>query len=391
MKSGRTKLHLHAEGKISTGSGQAAASLHCHTHFSKEILTFIPYYASRVPVVADYFRGALANYQKVHGTELDFSKAWWTPPVTPRQVIDIETGQIEQSLGLPAMVSITDHDDIEAGLLLQVLDTPQRHPISMEWTVPFGGGFFHLGVHNLPREQATEIADELLKFTAGDAAARSLTELLDLLNQSPSTLVVLNHPFWDIELIGEEEHRRCLHQFIAAHGRQLHALEVNGFRRWNENELTMALAEEIGLPVVSGGDRHGCQPNTLLNLTRATCFEEMVAEIREDGHSEIIVMPEYQESMVMRIFEIVAEVIGHYPEHALGRAHWSDRVFFTLDGSGEKMSEPAARPLSHYWPNGGPGWVRGSLWLLRRLGSKQLKAALRLARAPERVGFEYES
>ena len=72
MKSGRTKLHIHAEGKISTGSGQAAASLHCHTHFSKEILTFIPYYASRVPVVADYFRGALANYQKVHGTELDF-------------------------------------------------------------------------------------------------------------------------------------------------------------------------------------------------------------------------------------------------------------------------------------------------------------------------------
>ncbi|NDD63419.1 MAG: hypothetical protein EBZ36_05515, partial [Acidobacteria bacterium] len=111
MKSGRTKLHLHAEGKISTGSGQAAASLHCHTHFSKEILTFIPYYASRVPVVADYFRGALANYQKVHGAELDFGKAWWTPPVTPRQVIDIETRQIEQSLGLPAMVSITDHDD----------------------------------------------------------------------------------------------------------------------------------------------------------------------------------------------------------------------------------------------------------------------------------------
>jgi hypothetical protein len=386
-----TRIHLHGTGKIPTGSCKMAASLHCHTHFSNEILTFIPFYASRVPIVADHFKRALERYQQVHGAELDFSRAWWTPPVTPREVIDIETSQIEQRLGMPAMVSITDHDDIEAGLLLQVLDTPQRHPISMEWTVPFGGGFFHLGVHNLPREEATEIAGELLKYTRQEAGARGLAELLDLLNQSPSTLVVLNHPFWDIELIGEEEHRRCLHEFIVTHGGQLHALEVNGFRRWRENELTISLAAEIGLPVVSGGDRHGCQPNTLLNLTRASNFEEMVAEIRDDRHSEIVVMPEYRESMVMRIFEIVAEVIGHYPDHSLGRPHWSDRVFFTLDSSNEAISESVARPLSHYWPNGGPVWVRSSLWLLRRLGSKQVKAAFRLARAPERVGFEYES
>ncbi|MFM8395622.1 MAG: hypothetical protein ACKOB4_17035 [Acidobacteriota bacterium] len=140
------------------------------------------------------------------------------------------------------------------------------------------------------------------------------------------------------------------------------------------------------MPVVSGGDRHGCQPNTLLNLTRASSFAEMVAEIREDGYSEILVMPGYQESMLMRVFETVAEVIGHYPSHALGRELWSDRIFFALSA---ETDEP--RPLSHYWPNGGPAWVRTSLWLLRRLGSKQLKAALRLALAPERVRFEYES
>jgi hypothetical protein len=385
LKRDRTRIHLDRRNPISDGC-QAAASLHCHTHFSKEILSFIPYYATRVPLLASYFEAGLERYQKSHGRPLDFGQAWWTPPVTPRQVIEIETLQIEKELGLPAMVSITDHDEIEAGLLLQVLNTPHQHPISLEWTVPFESGFFHLGIHNLPREESNGITAELMKYTKGAADARNLAELLDWLNQSPSTLIVLNHPFWDIELIGGDEHRRCLRQFIAEHGRQLHALEINGFRKWRENKETIALGAEIGLPVVSGGDRHGCQPNTLLNLTRSHSFAEMVAEIRDDGYSEILVMPGYQESMVMRVFETVAEVIGHYPGHGLGRELWSDRIFFALGGEAD---EP--RPLSHYWPNGGPGWVQTSLWLLRRLGSKQLKAALRLALAPERIRFEYES
>ena len=120
LKRDRTRIHLDRRNPISDGC-QAAASLHCHTHFSKEILSFIPYYATRVPLLASYFEAGLERYQKSHGRPLDFGQAWWTPPVTPRQVIEIETLQIEKELGLPAMVSITDHDEIEAGLLLQVL------------------------------------------------------------------------------------------------------------------------------------------------------------------------------------------------------------------------------------------------------------------------------
>jgi hypothetical protein len=135
----------------------------------------------------------------------------------------------------------------------------------------------------------------------------------------------------------------------------------------------------LGLPVVSGGDRHGCQPNTVLNLTRAGSFEELVAEVRNDGHSEVLLLPGYQESMVMRILESVAEVIRTYPEHPLNKKLWCDRIYFNLDGR-------EARPLSHYWPNGGPGWVRSALWILRLLGSKQLKPALRLALTRELVG-----
>lgn len=379
----RTPIHLHGEGRILTRGYQAAASLHCHTHFSREMLTFIPYYATRVPVLADYFRQGLARYREAHGTELDFSRAWWTPPVTPRQVIDIETLQIEKELGLPALISITDHDDIEAGLLLQILDTPQRYPISMEWTVPYESGYFHLGVHNLARETAVAMAAELLKYTHRAADALELGALFELLDQSPSTLVVLNHPFWDIELIGGAEHRRCLRRFVHEHGDRLHALEINGFRSWEENRLTIDLAAELGRPVVSGGDRHGCQPNTLLNISQSRSFEELVAEIR-DGHSEVMIMPGYRESMVMRVLESVAEVIGQYPGHALGREQWSDRIFFDLTGD-------ESRSLSAYWPGGGPGWVRTALWVLRQLGSKRLKPALRLALGSERVSLEYES
>jgi hypothetical protein len=383
MRRKQTQLHLHGSGSKRIDGCEAAASLHCHTHFSKEILTFIPYYASRVPLLSGYFSQALVRYRAAHGRDLDFSRAYWTPPVTPRQVIDVETLQIEKELGLPALVSITDHDDIEAGLLLQVLDTPKQYPISMEWTVPFGGGYFHLGLHNLPRENAVELAAELAKYTNQSADSRTLTELLEVLNESPSTLIVLNHPFWDIELIGGDDHLNCLRSFIASHRDQLHALEINGFRTWKENQQTIQLADELGLPLVSGGDRHGCQPNSILNLTRARSFDDLVGEIREDGHSDIVIMPGYRESIVTRLFESVAEVIGNYPGHALGRSRWSDRIYIDLDGT-------ESLPLGTHWPNGGPGWVRLSLWLLRRLGSKQLKPALRLALGSERVNFEYE-
>ena len=90
MRRKQTQIHLHGSGSKLIEGCEAAASLHCHTHFSKEILTFIPYYASRVPVLSGYFSEALVRYRAAHGRDLDFSRAYWTPPVTPRQVIDAE-------------------------------------------------------------------------------------------------------------------------------------------------------------------------------------------------------------------------------------------------------------------------------------------------------------
>ncbi|HEX9004215.1 MAG TPA: hypothetical protein VGB07_30160 [Blastocatellia bacterium] len=393
MHSANTRLHVYERAAKSlpgiTRGFRAAASLHCHTNFSKELLTFIPHYAAMIPIVSRLFKAEMDRYLTLHGRTVDFNRAYWTPPVAPRQVLEVETLQIESRLGLPAFVSITDHDDIEASLRLQVIDSGRRIPISLEWTVPYGEGFFHLGIHNLPQEFATEIHRELMKYTdqasgkegGTDENAMSLRDLFMLLNEAPETLVVLNHPLWDIEFIGAQRHQACLKAFLKEHGEWIHALEINGFRSWRENREVMMLAEESGYPVVTGGDRHGCQANTLLNLSRAATFADFVAEVREDQRSEVLLLPEYRDSRVARTIQVAADVLRHYPQHPLGKDHWQDRVFVDIgDGCG-------SRSLARHWPNGGPSWVRASLWMLRMLGTR-LQPALRLALAGEEVRIE---
>jgi hypothetical protein len=385
MNSARTLTHVYeraGKGLLSALKGHhAAASLHCHTSFSKELLTFIPHYAGMIPIVANLFKSEMDRYLTVHGRTVDFTKAYWTPPVSPRQVLEVEMMQIESRLSLPALISITDHDDIEACSRLQVIDSGRRIPISLEWTVPYLDGFFHLGVHNLPHEFATEIYRELMKYSDQTEDTMRLCDLLSLLDEAPETLVVLNHPMWDIEFIGAERHQACLKAFLAEHGQRIHALEINGFRSWSENQKTMQLAEDFCYPVVTGGDRHGCQANTILNLTRSSSFTDFVAEIREDNHSEVLLMPEYKESMVARTIQVAADVLRNYQYHPLGQNHWHDRVYVDIgDGLG-------IWPLTRHWPNGGPAWVRTSLWMLKMLGTR-LQPALKLALAKEEIGIE---
>ena len=44
--------------------------------------------------------------------------------------------------------------------------------------------------------------------------------------------------------------------------------------------LAMELAEEFQTTAVSGGDRHGTEPNAVLNLTNAGVFGEFAHEVR---------------------------------------------------------------------------------------------------------------
>lgn len=390
MNSANTRVHVSEQSTPGPSPNlrgfRAAASLHCHTSFSQELLTFIPHYASLIPLVARLFRAEMDRYLSLWGKTIDFAQAYWTPPVSPRQVLEIESLQIESRLGLPAFVSITDHDDIEAGLRLQIIDSGRRVPISLEWSVPYGHGFFHLGVHNLPGDLAAEINRELRKYSRRSPDAQPLRDLFVLLNEAPGILIVLNHPLWDIEFIGADRHRACLTAFLAEFAEWIHAFEINGFRSWAENRAVIKLGESFGVPIVTGGDRHGCQANTMVNLTRASSFTDFVMEIRDDQHSEVLLLPEYGDSLIARTIQVAADVLGDYPWHALGQTDWKDRIFVDIgDGYGRCS-------LSRHWPHGGPAWVRASVWLLRMLGTN-LQPALRLALAREeiaikRVGYE---
>jgi hypothetical protein len=93
----------------------AAVCLHGHTMHSKECLSFLPRYLHRVPGVSQI----VTHYEGGPQPAVDFSRAFWTPPLTPASALRVERQQIVK-LGLRPMVSLTDHDSIAAGMALQV-------------------------------------------------------------------------------------------------------------------------------------------------------------------------------------------------------------------------------------------------------------------------------
>ncbi len=366
----RTTLSIVKPRSVFNHGLRTGVSLHCHTKFSREVLDFIPHYVAKMPLIAGRFARLCRRFEARHGRPLDFTKAWWTPPVTPRVLHDAEVQHLEHTLGVRGIVSITDHDEIEACCGLRA--TGQDTPISTEWTTPFGAAYFHVGVHNLPLEHARAIAAELFTFTA-DPEARSkpdvLEELFSMLNALPGVLVVLNHPLWDIENIGAERHAAALKDFLNRYRRWLHALEINGFRPWRENLAVAQLARDLELPLVSGGDRHGLSPNTVVNLTDAPTFAEMVEELRIYGRSHVVVLPEYQENLILRILEAAAQILDEYPDNPEGQRHWPERLFF-LDAEGQPCS------LRECWAAHSPLWAKVATWVFRQLGRQRWRPAL---------------
>jgi len=348
-------------------------SLHGHTNHSRENLGFIERFVEGTPILVALTRDALRRYREMHGKKLDFSRAYWTAPISPLQAFEIEKGQIEDALDLASMVSLTDHDDIEAGMCLHSND-PRHIPVSLEWTIPFPPAYLHVGVHNLPPAQAREIMSELVSYTATPEESR-LASLFEHLDHFPGTLVVLNHPLWEMEPIGERAVRDMVRTFLARYGRWIHALEVNGMRPWPENRLVLEMAQNLNYPVVSGGDRHGCEPSAMLNLTNASTFAEFVSEVRKGAASEIVTMPQYREPYNLRVMQVVWDVLRNDRDLAGEERRWTERVFFELvDG--------APKPLSQCW-KGEPTELKLMTGFTMALEARPLRAALRMAFAGE--------
>jgi len=371
----QTQLHILHEAENLAPKAKTGVSLHCHTQHSKEMLDFIPHYAEKLPIIAFFWKMERDRYQKREGKGIDFSTAFWSPPMSPHDVYRIEKEQINQT-GLEAIVSISDHDSIDGNLKLNEQEDNKKAPISLEWTVPFEYGFFHVGVHNLPKERAVELTKTLVDFSFSENPTNErLHELFAMLNEIPQVLVILNHPLWDIEIVGKEKHAILLRHFIKEFGNWIHAFEINGFRAWSENKAVIEMAEALGMPIVTGGDRHGCKPNTVINLTKSSSFEEFVEEIRVDKRSEVVLMPEYKQPLHSRQLQSFSEILRNYPEFPEERRRWFDRVHFDL-GKGEGLN-----PLSAYgWINGGPLWLRLAIKTLGFFGSPKMRPFFALAR-----------
>ena len=356
----------HAPSGFRTG-----VSLHSHTNQSTETLDFLANFGNQFPVLRPFLSRMERRSEASHGVRINYAAAYWTPPMTPKLAFDLERSQIEK-LDIAPMVSITDHDTISAPMLLRTVPSARQIPVSVEWSAPYGDQSFHLGVHNLPSARANEWMATLADYTAHPSDAR-LTAILSALNAEPNVLVVFNHPLWDLYLIGREKHQFLVNEFLQKNGQFLHALELNGLRHWEENRATRKLAESWNMLLISGGDRHGVEPNANINLTNATSFTEFVHEIRREKKSSMLFMPQYAEPWKHRILQSTIDAIRNYPEFPQGSQNWDERVYHP-DRNG------VIRPLSEMWPSGkAPGFMRAIIGGVQLMGRGLVSGGLRMA------------
>jgi len=333
---------------------RTGVSLHSHTSCSEESLKFVHMFVKMLPAAGVVLRRYERRCKENYGLTLDFERAFWRPPMLPKMAFELEAGQISR-LGLEPLVSITDHDTIEAPMLLRTVPSARHIPVSVEWSAPFGDTEFHLGVHNLPSADGPEWMRRFAEFTREAEAAReceeefgSRVEVMDArlikmvreLDATPGVLVVFNHPVWDLHKVGDAVHRREVLRFIAVLGRSIHALELNGLRHAKENREVVRLARETGHLMISGGDRHGLEPNANVNLTNARNFREFVDEVRIDRRSHVLFMNQYAKPWEGRILQSTLNAVTDFPEFIEGWQRWDERAFHPdIDGNLRTMKE----------------------------------------------------
>jgi hypothetical protein len=367
--------YLWREPKAAEGF-KSAVSLHSHTNQSKETLDFIAEMSQDFPILQPIMRWAEDRSAQKTGIRPQYAKSYWTPPLTPALAFDLEEKQIENSLQLPGMVSITDHDDINAPMLLRSLPSARHIPVSLEWTVPFGPTAFHLGVHNLPSATGVAWQQRMAEFTALPHEIRDpklLTQMLAELDEIPGVLLIFNHPLWDLYRVGADRHGCSVNEFLAVNGQYIHALELNGLRTWKENSAVNVLAGKWNQIVISGGDRHGIEPNANVNLTHAETFTDFVHEVRRERKSHTLFMPQYREPWKHRILQGTLDAIRDYPHFPEGSRTWDERVYHP-DSNG------VIRPLSTLWKDDKvPDVVTLAMRIVRTMGSRPVSRGLKMA------------
>jgi hypothetical protein len=376
-----SKITSHWKQPLATTPFTTGVSLHSHTSVSEETLGFIHAMFVAMPAIKkvfDFYEHRSSRY----GVKLDFDRANWRPPLQPRMAYDVESKQI-QRLGLNSLVSITDHDTIEAPLLLRTVPSSRHIPVSLEWSVPYGQTIFHLGIHNLPSQDGMAWMARMEEFTTkacavhdagqtSEANDKQLLAMLRELHESPQVLIVFNHPLWDLHRVGAV-HRREVMRFLNEAGRTVHAIELNGLRHIRENREAAELAREAGHLLIAGGDRHGLEPNANINLTSAASFTEFVEEIRIDRISHVHFMDQYRQRWEQRILRSTLNAVTDFPEFMPGWQRWDERAFHP-DRDG------VMRPFAELWPEQGPPkLLLAAIKVVRLAGVRGVSAPLSLA------------
>ncbi len=339
-----TKLHYLIRHPRTCAGFRTCVSLHGHTMHSRESTAFVARIAKKSKWFNIFIEHQLKKYSERYAEkqlvnlEAQAKRMWWTSPLSGSQAFQVEKGQIEK-LGMRPIVSLTDHDNIEAPLQLQMIAENSQAPISVEWTTPYDQTYFHVGVHNLHPHWAREMMRAMEELTENPSGEKLRSMFADLASH-PDVLIVLNHPYWDQPWLGSETHERLLKRFLSEYGEWVHALEINGLRSWTENRKVVRLAEQAGIKLISGGDRHGREPNATLNLTNATTFGDFAREIRGDAPSEVLIMPHFHDPLLLRVLQTMWDVLKEHPEHALGQVRWTERVFrLCYDGEVKSFDE----------------------------------------------------
>jgi len=141
-------------------------------------------------------------------------------------------------------------------------------------------------------------------------------------------------------------------------------------RPWTENREVADLCHAASLPLISGGDRHGREPNAVLNLTNAATFDEFVAEVRTDSWSDVYFAPHSAESRALRVYRTVCDILRDDPAHGLGWTRWSDRIFYQ-SANGE------AKPLTGAWESGPPHVIRFFVDMVKLIDHDRVAPTLR--------------
>jgi len=364
----RSQLVYLSRDRDIPASFRSGVSLHSHTTHSRESLSFVARILRSKSAVRNWLDKRERHCQKETGLAINFDQAYWTPPLPDTLAMRLEERQIED-LGLRPIVSLSDHDNITASTRLRQSAENSDVPVSVEWTAPFGQSKFHIGIHNIPAEKAQDYMARLQACTTRHSD-RAVLEMLGEMHSLPAVLIVFNHPMWNLYALPADIFSFELDRFIQDAGRFLHAFELNGLRSREENQRVANLAAKWNQVLISGGDRHGCEPNANVNLTRAEDFEEFISEIRNERRSTVLFMPQYEEPMSLRLYQNFLDIIGEYPEYPEGQRRWDERTYHP-NQDGDLV------PVYKLWPNGTPKFFRKLFGAAFLMGHRRLRETVR--------------